>query len=382
MAGERMKKVLLGIRVSMFPPEHGGAKNFRHILKALTQEGVECRVVVRLKPAAGGPPRFAGQKAADLPAEHEGVRYMGTPGAEMARKLAQEIETFMPDAVILSDDPVDDGDELFAAGAASGRLVYFGQTVHFLPFGPYSVMPSAAVTASLTQAAKVVVPSAHVKAYVEEHLGKTPVIFHPPVFGEGPFPVLGHQDNDFVTMINPCPWKGSSIFLKIARARPNVAFAAVPTWGATPELLDELRALPNMTLLPQTQDVDEIYARTRVLLAPSLCQEAFGLVSPEALLRGIPVVASDIAGLKESTLAAATLIPVIPLPFSRPREDHDHGKFKWEEPDNDVGPWLAALDALLTRPRLYEETARVGKNRAEKFVRALSKTSARNLIWI
>lgn len=42
-------------------------------------------------------------------------------------------------------------------------------------------------------------------------------------------------------------------------------------------------------------------------------------MSPEALLRGIPVVASDSAGLKESTLSVAHLIPVQPPSFSGPK---------------------------------------------------------------
>ena len=41
---------------------------------------------------------------------------------------------------------------------------------------------------------------------------------------------------------------------------------------------------------------------TRILLVPSLWGEAFGLVVVEAMLRGIPVLASNVGGLVEAKL--------------------------------------------------------------------------------
>ena len=61
-----------------------------------------------------------------------------------------------------------------------------------------------------------------------------------------------------------------------------------------------LKLEPNVCLLEPDANVDAIYARTRILLAPSLWAEAFGLVVVEAALRGIPCITSDAGGLPEA----------------------------------------------------------------------------------
>ena len=388
-----MKNVLFSGHASLFPAEHGGAKNVRHTAEGLAAAGLAVRVLVKMHPPVPGRIRFAGQHPDGLRASrHEfdkglleeergvfswscrGVTYKAVPGEsrDLAAATRREIELQRPHAVVLCDDSLDEGLELYEAGADSGRLVFLAQTIHSLPFGPYAMKPSAPVSAALQRAKKVVAPSRFVADYIAVHLGKEAEVHYPDVFGKGPFPDLGGYDNPYITMINPCPWKGSSILIKLARRRPDLAFAAVPTWGATPPLVAELKAAPNITVLEETPRIDEIYAKTKVLLAPSMCQEAFGLVSPEALLRGIPVVASDIAGLRESTLGAAALVPVTPLPFDGPREGTDHTKFVWTEPDNPVEPWSAALDAILESEASYRRCSLQGREAAGRFVKGLA----------
>jgi glycosyltransferase involved in cell wall biosynthesis len=47
-------------------------------------------------------------------------------------------------------------------------------------------------------------------------------------------------------------------------------------------------------------DMRDVYRRTRVLLVPSQFLETFGRVILEAQINGIPVVASDVAGIPET----------------------------------------------------------------------------------
>lgn len=381
-----MSKILIASHVSLFPPEHGGAKSLRSVAESLAAAGAEVTVLVKLHPPLPERLRFLGQFVPDLESRgfspagwtHAGVRYRGVAGP-LDAAAAEALSRGRPDAFLLCDDSPEDARALFRLAADSGRLLFLAQTVHALPFGPFSIKPDAELSESLRRAAGIVSPSRHVQGYIREHLGRESALWLPDVLGAPPFAELGRRDNEFVAMINPCAWKGSSIFLKLAARRPELRFAAVPTWGATPATLAALKALPNVTLLPETPRIDEIFARTRVLLVPSLCQEAFGLVSPEALLRGVPVIASDLGGLRESTLGAAELVPVKPLPFDKPL-DRPFPEMDWSEPDNDVEPWSAALDRALASEEEYRARSRAGREAAHRFLRGLERRSALELL--
>lgn len=107
-------------------------------------------------------------------------------------------------------------------------------------------------------------------------------------------------EHRFVTLVSPCPAKGLSVLLALARRMPQVDFAAVPT-GWTDKLSRKaLGRYANITVLPPDDDVDLIFRQTRVLLAPSLWQECCPLIVMEALLRGIPCVSSDVLGMPEA----------------------------------------------------------------------------------
>jgi glycosyltransferase involved in cell wall biosynthesis len=56
-------------------------------------------------------------------------------------------------------------------------------------------------------------------------------------------------------------------------------------------------------------DLNALYAGARAVLVPSR-EEGFGLPVLEAFARGVPVVASDIAALREASGGLATLVPV------------------------------------------------------------------------
>ncbi|MBI3507599.1 MAG: glycosyltransferase family 4 protein [Proteobacteria bacterium] len=397
-----MKRVLISSHTSFFPPEHGGAKSLRHVAESLAQSGVRVRVLIKMHPPLPERIRFAGQFSAELesfrgqfeswqpagphggPAwTHRGVEYAAVAGesADLARASRGELESFAPDGFFLSDDSPEEGLDLFQVAADSGRFVFFAQTIHALPFGRYSIKPSEKAAAAIRKAVKIVAPSRFVQQYIQSNLGKDAVLLYPNVFGKPPFPSLGRFTNKYVTMINPCAWKGSSIFLKLARRRPEVAFAVVPTWGTVPPILEELKALKNVTLLPETPRIDDIFAQTRLLLTPSLCQEAFGLVSPEALLRGVPVVASDIAGLRESTLGVAALVPVVPLPFSAP-PDKPFPFVDWQEPENDVEPWSRAIDRILATEEGYKALSVKGREAATRFVEGLQARSVLDVVRV
>lgn len=116
----------------------------------------------------------------------------------------------------------------------------------------------------------------------------------------------------WVTMINPHRVKGLEAMLEIARRMPAERFLLVESWKLGDAALNALRArlekLPNVRFQHRVSDVRDIYRQTRLLLAPSLWEEGFGMVSVEAQSCGIPVIASARGGLPESVGDGGLLI--------------------------------------------------------------------------
>jgi glycosyltransferase involved in cell wall biosynthesis len=119
------------------------------------------------------------------------------------------------------------------------------------------------------------------------------------------------------------------------------------------------------------KDIDEVFARTRILLVPSLYQEGFGLVATEAMLRGIPVLASDHGGLRDAKLGIDYLVPIRPIVEYEARYDDRHYPIP-VVPEQDVRPWLEALQCLLSDPEHYARLSKASRDAALAFVAGLA----------
>lgn len=110
--------------------------------------------------------------------------------------------------------------------------------------------------------------------------------------------------SEFVTLINPYEEKGFELAVRIAGRCPDIPFLFVESW----KLADDHRArieeiiapLGNVRLESRTNDMKTVYGRTKILLAPSKWEEAWGRVASEAHCSGIPVVGSRRGGLPEA----------------------------------------------------------------------------------
>jgi glycosyltransferase involved in cell wall biosynthesis len=112
------------------------------------------------------------------------------------------------------------------------------------------------------------------------------------------------SEGDLVTFIGPVPAKGLDRAIEIAGACPEIPFLFVESWQLSAEQRGELgrriAGMPNIRFERRTTDMKALFRRTRILLAPSRWEEAWGRVASEAHCSGIPVVGSSRGGLAEA----------------------------------------------------------------------------------
>jgi glycosyltransferase involved in cell wall biosynthesis len=352
-------RILLTATASYAPPRGGATRSNLIWLDHLARAGHECRIVC----GASGP-------GAEL-RHHESIAVFaaGDPGRRVQR-LRQEIGEFQPDWVLVSSEDLAHGLLREAHHCAPGRVVYLAHTPQFYPFGPASWNRDRHAADLVAQSAGIVAIGRHMADYIQRELGRPAAVIHPPIYGAGPFPHFARFEHGLITMVNPCAVKGISIFLDVARRLSAHDFGVVLGWGTTAEDRHDLLSLPNMRILPNARNIDDVLARTRILLMPSLWYEGFGLIVMEAMLRGIPVVASDSGGLKEAKRGTGYIIPVQTIERYQPVFD-EHAMPTPVVPPNDIAPWMAAIEELLTVREAYERESAVSRAAAEQFVGGL-----------
>jgi len=239
----------------------------------------------------------------------------------------RRLERFRPDVVLTQLE----GSEAIAAAAIragvpvivwihDNEFTYFKGT---LPSSPLLLTVSATDFVSAGMAAR---------------LGLDSPVLYPPVDLDR---CRAPRDRaDSVTLINPVRQKGVDIVLRVAELLPHRRFLLVETWPLSAEqraaLEGRLARLPNVSLRATAPDVRPVYARTKVLLAPSQWVEAFCTVAFEANASGIPVVASRIGGIPTTLGEGGILLA----------------------PDAPPEQWAAATEALLAEPATYDRLSR------------------------
>ena len=385
-------KILLTTNLP-YCPTHGGANTSnRYLLEGFVRNDHLVRVVV---PAFSTPSALTHAqlldelKALGLNVTSEsGVEVFNLNGVEvhaviepsrLRNHLMDQIRSYNPDWTLVSTE--DSSQNLLEAALKQcpGQVVYLARTAPFLPFGPNAFFPSEARTKLLGQTAAIVAVSDYVANYIRQWSSFEPVVLPISSYGNGPFSEFGSFDKGFITMINPCALKGVSIFVALARALPDVQFAAVPTWGTTDADLELLKQLPNVRLLKPTEDIDEIYSQSRIVLVPSLVAEGKSRVILEAMLRGIPVLASDSGGNAEAKLDTDFLLPVRLIRGFGEKLDSNMLPVP-AIPEQDIGPWLVALRRLLSDREFYGRLSSAGRNVALKFVANTDDAALQNFL--
>lgn len=352
-------RILLTANASYAPPRGGATRSNLLWLNHLANSGHECRIVC----GASG-------EGAELQ-HHESIGVLAVEEpTRRVQVLRQQISHYQPDWVLVSSEDLGHSLLREAHHSADGRVIYLAHTPQFFPFGPASWNPDRQAAGLVAQCAGVVAIGRHMADYIERALRRPAAVIHPPIYGPGPFSHYDNFDRSLITMINPCAVKGLSIFLQVAQRLPAHQFGVVPGWGTTADDRRALLRLPNIRFLPNARNIDDVLARTCVLLMPSLWYEGFGLIVMESMLRGIPVVASDSGGLVEAKHGTGYVIPVHLIEHYQPVFD-EHAMPRPVVRENDCAPWVAAIEELLENRRAYESESAASREAAHRFVSGL-----------
>ncbi len=385
-------RILLAHNSLYYPSHGGGDKSNRLLMEALASREHTVRVISRVERFGGDAHGKLLQDLASRGIETtvsdisvrfvlKGVEvFVLTRDPNLRAYFSNQLTEFDPDIIITSTD--DPAQLLFEIAIRSPRtrVVHLVRATIAVPFGPDSSGASRAKTEMLRGADAIVGVSEYVSEYVRKWSGLKAV--HVPISlmdsSDRP-PDLGSFDNPFVTMVNPCAVKGIDIFYAVIQRMPRVQFAAVPTWGTSAEDLNTLRSYSNVTILDPVDNIDDLLRRTRVVLAPSLWAEARSRIVVEAMLRGIPVVASDAGGIREAKLGVPYLIPVDVITEYKPALDENLVPAAVTKPQR-IGPWVEALTKLTGDRAHWREIATQSRTAALRYLETLSVEPFENLL--
>jgi glycosyltransferase involved in cell wall biosynthesis len=166
----------------------------------------------------------------------------------------------------------------------------------------------------------------------------------------------------YVTFVNPDANKGVAVFARIAKElearRPEIPLLIVEgrgglEWLGTTGL--DWSNVQNLSRMRNTPDPRDFYRASRIILMPSLWNESFGRVAAEAIINGIPVIASDRGALPE-TVGDCGVVLSIPRRYTPETRSPPTAA--------ELAPWIEAV------VRLWDDQAYYDRRRERCLARA------------
>jgi glycosyltransferase involved in cell wall biosynthesis len=374
-------RILLLQKLRFFPSQGGADTSDRFMMAALARRGHICRAVARIDDSGHGETEAYRRALAARGVESDtgsdgavvfslgGVTVHVITRGDLRAAVTRQVDHFQPDVIVVSTDPLNNFIE-HVTRMPSATVVYLARSTTYLPFGADAAFPSRAKTSAIRRAQGVVTVSGYLAEYIKTCAGIESVHLPIQMIGDGEWPVLGHAENPFVMMVNPCALKGLPIFLGLADAFPDDAFLAVVGWGTTRRDRDELHARPNIQVMEPVDDIRDILRQTRVTLVPSLWAEARARIVLESMLCGVPVLASDAGGAHEAVMGVPCVLPVNRIVQYTNRYDTAMIRVP-ETPPQRLEPWREALARLLRDRAHYATMARAAREAATRYAAAL-----------
>lgn len=173
--------------------------------------------------------------------------------------------------------------------------------------------------------------------------------------------IAENRNPQYVTFVNPGLHKGLAIVIKLmqifGKERPDLKFLIVKSGGNIGQNIEKLHYAdgkpfldPNLKegdtftigdnylIAEHTNDMRSVYAVSKVVLMPSVWHEAWGCVATEAVMNGIPVLATSSGGLPQAVAGGGIVLD----PPKTTSAD-----YACIPTDEEIAPYVEALKRLL-----------------------------------
>lgn len=289
-------------------PAAGGAEQTMHTLMTqLQKRDFNCRVVTR-------------KESNQLEYEEiDGVSVTRISSAQLENSLRTNFENNRPDIV-------------FTQLMWSDRTIRICNlfnipTIYFIRSTGGNLDISTGGEFEVTE---VVSNSSVTQEFIRNAWGRESIVMHP-LIDFDKYKVDKHIPT-YISMVNPVQPKGGEVFVRIAQSMPSRNFLVAQGWdflkdasgkwdlNKMQEMADahrdtlhiaqdiDLTNISNILISGPYRDMREFYKRSRIVLMPSLWEEAFGRTVVEAMINRIPVIASNRGNLKETIGEGGILI--------------------------------------------------------------------------
>ncbi|CAN9239385.1 unnamed protein product [Alternaria alternata] len=267
--------------------------------------------------------------------------------------LQDEINKFSPTHIIFNDGLSMQATSALQMPRINARRIAVIHTAEQLPFGPFAggmpgMLSSPHESKLLQELDGIWSVSEAIKRYAIDH-GKLQTSFfvhHPWTYLEErnhELPLrLDNWNKKFIGMINPCPVTGAEILCG-----------------------RQMQAQENIIIHPTCKDTDELWRNIKLLIVPSLWFEAWGIVTVEAHLRGIPVISSNAGALPEAMLGLDHVIPVNTMNGDCDKEG------AYIVLNQDIAPWASVVNRLMSDEDQYKRLSDKVRSTTEQWLRGV-----------